>query len=65
MKAQCAAVIQKRTFALADAPQLQALSESLRATLAGDLAGLRRHYDVALTTRQDRPARLADHASPA
>ena len=39
--------VQKRTFALADAPLLAALSESLRATLAGDLPGLRRHYDVA------------------
>lgn len=36
----------KRTFALSDAPLLAALSESLRATLAGDLPGLRRHYDV-------------------
>ncbi|MGZ9058843.1 MAG: LolA-related protein, partial [Burkholderiaceae bacterium] len=38
--------VQKRTFALSDAPLLAALSESLRATLAGDLPGLRRHYDV-------------------
>src|SRR5215204_7553048 len=29
--------VQKRTFALADAPQLAALIESLRSTLAGDL----------------------------
>jgi hypothetical protein len=42
--------VQKRTFALADAPQLAALIESLRATLAGDLAALRRHYEVALST---------------
>lgn len=39
--------VQKRTFSLADAPLLAALIESLRATLAGDLATLRRHYDVA------------------
>ncbi len=41
---------QKRTFALADAPSLAALIESLRATLAGDLPTLRRHYDVSWTT---------------
>jgi hypothetical protein len=38
--------VQKRTFALSDVPLLAALSESLRATLAGDLSALRRHYDV-------------------
>ena len=38
--------VQKRTFALSDAPQLAALIECLRATLAGDLPALRRHYDV-------------------
>lgn len=37
---------QKRTFALSDAPILAALIESLRATLAGDLPALRRHYQV-------------------
>ena len=37
---------QKRTFALSDAPLLAALIESLRATLAGDLPTLRRHYEV-------------------
>lgn len=37
---------QKRTFALSDAPQLAALIESLRATLAGDLPALRRHYQI-------------------
>lgn len=40
---------QKRTFSLSDAPLLAALIESLRATLAGDLATLRRHYDVSLS----------------
>lgn len=40
---------QKRSFALADAPLLAALVESLRATLAGNLAELRRHYDVTKT----------------
>ena len=41
---------QKRTFSLADAPLLAALIESLRATLGGDLAALRRHYDVSTST---------------
>ena len=40
---------QKRSFALTDAPLLAALVESLRATLAGNLAELRRHYDVTKT----------------
>lgn len=44
--------IQKRTFAVSDAPQLAALIESLRATLAGDLPALRRHYDVSWTAPQ-------------
>ena len=44
--------VQKRTFALSDAPLLAALSESLRATLAGDLPGLRRHYDVSWSAVQ-------------
>ena len=43
---------QKRTFALSDAPLLAALSESLRATLAGDLPALRRHYDVSWSAAQ-------------
>ena len=43
-------VAQKRTFSLSDAPLLAALIESLRATLAGDLPLLRRHYDVTLAT---------------
>ena len=44
--------VQKRTFALSDAPLLAALSESLRATLAGDLPALRRHYDVSWSAAQ-------------
>lgn len=40
---------QKRTFSLSDAPLLAALIESLRATLAGDLPALRRHYEVSLS----------------
>ena len=38
----------KRTFALESAPGAYALAESLRATLAGDLATLQRHYSVEL-----------------
>lgn len=41
---------QERTFSLSDAPLLAALIESLRATLAGDLPALRRHYDVSWST---------------
>ena len=44
-KAPLRCAVQKR-ICLSDAPLLAALSESLRATLAGDLPGLRRHYDV-------------------
>lgn len=35
-----------REFGLDDQPELRALVEAVRATLAGDLAGLRRHYAV-------------------
>jgi Outer membrane lipoprotein carrier protein LolA-like len=45
---------QKRTFALSDAPLLAALIESLRATLAGDLPALRRHYDVSWSAPQSQ-----------
>ena len=37
-----------RTFSLESAPGAYALAESLRATLAGDLAALQRHYSVEL-----------------
>jgi hypothetical protein len=36
-----------RTLSLADHPEIRAIVEGVRATLAGDLAALRRHYDVA------------------
>lgn len=39
---------QRRTFALRDHPAIWALVESIRSTLAGDLATLKRFYDVAL-----------------
>jgi len=40
----------RRDFALAEQPEMQALTEAIRATLAGDLPALRRHYDVAFST---------------
>ena len=46
--------VQKRKFALSDAPLLAALIESLRATLAGDLPALRRHYDVSWSAPQSQ-----------
>jgi outer membrane lipoprotein-sorting protein len=42
-----------RTFSLESAPGAYALAESLRATLAGDLAALQRHYSVDLKGRAD------------
>jgi hypothetical protein len=39
---------ERRSYALASLPGAYALVESLRATLAGDLAALERHYDVRL-----------------
>ena len=36
-----------REFGLDEQPEMRALVESIRATLAGDLAALRRHYEVA------------------
>ena len=39
----------KRDFALGEQPEMQALVEAVRGTLAGDLAALRRHYNVAFT----------------
>ena len=42
---------QTRTFSLASSAAVAALDESMRATLAGDLAALERHYDVQLEGR--------------
>lgn len=36
-----------RDFALGEQPEMQALVEAVRGTLAGDLAALRRHYGIA------------------
>lgn len=53
----------KRSFALADAPLLAALIESLRATLAGDLPALRRHYQVSWTAPQGEASSTARPAA--
>jgi hypothetical protein len=39
----------QRDFALAEQPEMAALVEAIRATLAGDLPALRRHYEVAFS----------------
>ncbi|MBL6457041.1 hypothetical protein JMJ55_17025 [Belnapia sp. T6] len=39
----------RREFALEEQPEMQALVEAVRGTLAGDLAALRRHYSIAFT----------------
>jgi hypothetical protein len=43
----------RRSYALASLPAAYALVESLRATLAGDLAALERHYRLELTGTRD------------
>ncbi|TCH98015.1 outer membrane lipoprotein carrier protein LolA [Roseococcus sp. SYP-B2431] len=48
----------RREFSLADQPEMQALVEAIRGTLAGDLPALRRHYEVALEGRHDDAWRL-------
>ena len=45
---------QRRTFALRDYPEIGAFVESIRSTLAGDLATLSRYYEVALDGSQGR-----------
>ena len=45
---------QRRTFALRDHPEIGAFVESIRSTLAGDLATLSRYYQVALDGSQGR-----------
>jgi hypothetical protein len=60
--------IERRVIALADVPLLVPLVESLRATLAGDLPALQRHYDVAVVRERrqidgsTRPALRSDAA---
>ncbi|WP_421989561.1 LolA family protein [Roseococcus sp.] len=48
----------RREFSLADQPEMQALVEAIRGTLAGDLPTLRRHYEVAFEGRHDGAWRL-------
>ena len=40
----------RREFGVEERPELGALLEAVRSTLAGDLATLRRHYEVGFTT---------------
>ncbi len=47
-----------RQFGLDEQPEMRALVESIRATLAGDLAALRRHYDVSFSGMADGDWRL-------
>ena len=46
------ALNQSRTFALRDHPGIGAFVESIRATLAGDIETLNRHYQVSLEGRE-------------
>ncbi|WP_424813362.1 LolA family protein [Roseococcus sp. YIM B11640] len=48
----------RREFTLADQPEMLALVEAIRGTLAGDLAALRRHYEVGFEGRHDGAWRL-------
>lgn len=48
----------RREFALADQPEMQALVEAIRGTLAGDLPALRRHYEIEFEGRHDAAWRL-------
>ena len=48
----------RREFGLDEQPELRALVESIRATLAGDLATLRRHYEVRFEGAAEGPWRL-------
>lgn len=48
----------RRDFGLDDQPEMRALVEAIRATLAGDLAALSRHYDVAFDGAPDAAWRL-------
>jgi hypothetical protein len=49
----------RREFGLDDQPEMRALVEAVRATLAGDLPALSRHYDVRLEGAPDADWRLA------
>jgi hypothetical protein len=49
----------RREFGLDDQPEMRALVEAIRATLAGDLAGLSRHYEMAFDGSPAADWRLA------
>lgn len=49
----------RRDFGLDDQPEMRALVEAVRATLAGDLPGLSRHYEVAFDGTPAAEWRLA------
>ena len=49
----------RREFGLDDQPEMRALVEAVRATLAGDLPALSRHYDVAFDGSPGAEWRLA------
>lgn len=60
----------RREFSLAEQPEMQALVEAIRGTLAGDLPALRRYYEVEFEGRHDgawslvlRPVSLRVRAS--
>lgn len=49
----------RREFGLDEQPEMRALVEAVRSTLAGDLAVLRRHYEIGFTPeRPDAPWRM-------
>jgi GAF domain-containing protein len=48
----------RREIALEEQPEMAALVEAIRGTLAGDLPALRRHYEVEFGTRRDGSWRM-------
>jgi hypothetical protein len=48
----------RRDIALEEQPEMAALVEAIRGTLAGDLAALRRHYEVEFGMRRDGSWRI-------
>jgi hypothetical protein len=48
----------RRDFTLSEQPEMGALVEAIRGTLAGDLPALRRHYDVAFGFQRDGSWRM-------
>lgn len=55
--------IRRRTLRASEVPQLAPLIESLRATLAGDVAALQRHYEIALVADRKPPDLPANDAA--